>query len=156
MMIRIKRRIIWIASVALGLVLLVGLVGPLIPYKRVANSVCPVSGSTRQEITWFGRFSHEERTVSALEQWLKHREPTFQPQWRHTSTQTYYVLGRACGTAGAPEICQLRPILGDVVEEFSDERIAALVAVLRQGSRDEQREVIQRISDDYFSSFSSK
>jgi hypothetical protein len=150
MMTRTKKRIAWIVSIAFGLVLLVGIVGPLIPYKRVANSVCPVSGSTRQEITWFGRFSHEERTVSALEQWLKRREPSFQAQWRHTSTQTYYVLGRACGTAGQPEICRLKPILDGVVEKFSDERIAGLIAVLRQGSRDEQRQAIQRISDDYF------
>ena len=150
MMTRTKKRIVWIVSIAFGLVLLVGVVGPLIPYKRVANSVCPVSGSTRQEITWFGRFSHEERSVSALEQWLKRKEPSFQPQWRHTSTQTYYILGRACGTAGTPEIYQLRPILDGVVEEFSDERIAGLVAVLRQGSRDEQRQAIQKISDEYF------
>lgn len=150
MMTRTKKRIVWIVSIGVGLVLLVGVVGPLIPYKRVANSVCPVSGSTRQEITWFGRFSHEERTVSALEQWLKRREPSFQPQWRHISTQTYYVLGRACGVAGTPEIYQLRPILDGVVEKFSDERIAGLVATLRQGSRDEQRQAIQRISDDYF------
>ncbi len=109
-----------------------------------------MSGSTRQQTTWFWRFSHEERTVSALEQWLKRREPSFQPQWRHTSTQTYYVLGRACGTAGTPEIYQLQPILDGVVEQFSEERIAGLVAILRQGSREEQRQAIQRISDDYF------
>ena len=46
----------------------------------------------------------------------------------------------------------MRPILDDVVEKFSDERIAGLVAVLRQGSRDEQRQAIQRISDEYFGS----
>lgn len=150
MMARTKKKIVWIVSIAFGLVLLVAVVGPFIPYKRVANSVCPVSGSTRQEITWFGRFSREERTVSALEQWLRRREPSFQPQWLHTSTQTDYILGRACGTAGAPEIYRLRPILDDVVGKFSEERIAGLVAVLRQGSRDEQRQAIQRISDDYF------
>jgi hypothetical protein len=85
-----------------------------------------------------------------LEHWLKRREPSFEPHWRHISTQTYYILGRACGTAGAPEIYQLRGILDGVVEKFSDERIAGLVAVLRQGSRDEQRQAIQKISDDYF------
>jgi hypothetical protein len=46
----------------------------------------------------------------------------------------------------------LRPILDDVVERFSEERIAGLVEVLRHGSRDEQTEVIQGISDDYFGS----
>ena len=147
---RTKKRIIWKGSIALGLVLLLGIAGPLIPYKRVANSVCPISGSTRREIIWFGRFSHEERTVSALEQWLNRKEPSFQPQWRSTSTQTYYLLGRGCGTGGTPEIYQLRLILDGVVRKFSDERIAGLVAVLRHESRDDQRQAIQRISDDYF------
>ena len=64
--------------------------------------------------------------------------------------QTYYVLGRACGTAGTPEIYHLRLILDDVIEKFSDERIAGLVVVLRQGSRDEQRRAIQSISHDLF------
>jgi hypothetical protein len=44
----------------------------------------------------------------------------------------------------------LRPILDGVVSKFSDERIGSLVTVLRQGSNDEQRQAIQRISDDYF------
>ena len=152
MVMRTKKMIIGVVSMALGLMVLVGVVCPLIPCKRVVNLVCPVSGSSRQEITWFGGFSREERTVSALEQWLKRREPSFQPQWRHMSTQTYYILGRACGTSGAPEIYALRSILDKVVAKFSDDRIAGLVAVLRQGSRDEQRQAIQRISDDYFSS----
>ena len=84
------------------------------------------------------------------EQWLKRKESSFQPKWQHTSTQTYYVFGRACGIAGTPEIYQLRPILDGVVEKFSDERIASLVAILREGSRDEQKQAIRKISDDYF------
>src|SRR5262245_33325518 len=137
---RTKQRIVWTISIAVGAVLLLGIVGPLIPYKKVHNWVCPVSGSTKRQITWFGHFSRDERTVSALEQWLERREPSFEPSWQHTSTQTYYVLGRACGTGGTPEIYHLRPILDGVVSKFSDERIAALVTVLRQGSRDEQRQ----------------
>jgi hypothetical protein len=146
------RTVIWIISIALGVVLLLVFVGPGVPYKRVKNSVCSISGSTRREVTWFGRFRHEERTVSALEQWLKRREPSFQPQWRYISTQTYSILSRSCGVSDTPEVYQLRPILDDVVERFSEERIAGLVEVLRHGSRDEQTEVIQGISDDYFGS----
>ena len=134
-----------------GGVLFLG-VGPFIPYKEVKNWVCPISGSTKKEIRWFGYFGREERTVSGLELWLQRRELTFQPQWQFTSTQTYYVLACACGTGGTPEIYQLRPILDGVVETLSDERIAGLVAVLRQGSRDEQRQMIQSIADEYFAS----
>jgi hypothetical protein len=85
-----------------------------------------------------------------LEKWLKRKEPSFQPQWQLISKQAYYVLGSSCGVSGSPEIYRLVPILDDVVEKLSDERIAGLVVVLRQGSPDEQRLEIQRISDDYF------
>lgn len=150
MMMRTKKWIVRWSSIALGLVLLVGVVGERFPYKRVDNAMCPVTGSMRREITWFGYFSHEERTVSALELWLRRREPSFQPQWQHISRQTYYVLSGACGTAGSPEIYLLRPMMDGIVEKFSDERIADLVAILRHGSRDEQSQAIHKIADDYF------
>lgn len=145
-----KRRIVWSVSLVLGAAVLIGVVGPLIPYKKVDNWVCPVSGSTKRQVTWFGYFSYDEHTTSALEQWLERREPCFEPHWRQTSTTTYYILARGYSCGETPEIYQLRPILDGVISKFSDERIAGLVIVLRQGSRDEQRQEIQRISDDYF------
>jgi hypothetical protein len=147
---RSKKRIVWSVFIALGLVLLLAVVGPLIPYKKVDNWVCPVSGSTKRQVTWFGYFSHDERTSSSLKRWLERKEPTFEPQWRHTSTTTYYVLARGYACGEIPEVYQLRPILDDVVSKFSDERIAGLVTILRQGSHDEQKRAIQRIADDYF------
>jgi hypothetical protein len=45
MMTRAKRRIVWIVSIAFGLVLLVGVVGPLIPYKRVKESVLTIDNN---------------------------------------------------------------------------------------------------------------
>jgi hypothetical protein len=145
---RTKRRIVRSASIALGLALLLSVAGQLIPYKKVDNWVCPVSGSTKRQETWFGYVSHDERTTSALEQWLDRREPSFEPQWQQTSTTTYFLLGRGYARGRAPEIYQLRPILDGVVGKFSDERISGLVTVLRQGSQDEQRQAIRRISDD--------
>jgi hypothetical protein len=147
---RTKKRIVWSLSTALGVFVLLGILSPLIPYKKVENWICPISGSTKSRTTWFGYFSHEERTVSALEQWLKRRELSFEPQWQHTSTKTCYALARAYACAGAPEIYQLTPFLDEVVKSLSDERIAGLVVVLRTGSRAEQRQVIQRIADEVF------
>jgi hypothetical protein len=141
---------LWISAIVAGLILLLGLVGPFIPYKEVRNSVCAICGSTRKETVWFGQFKQEEGSVSALETWLRRREPGFEPTWQHRSTQTYFVLGRSCGTAGSPEICQLQAILDLVVEKFNDNRIAALVEVLRHGSREEQRRIIREISDEAF------
>ena len=145
-----KKRIVWSISITVGVVLLLGIVGPLVPYKKVDVWVCPVSGSTKRQDTWFGYLRHDERTISALEQWLKPREPSFESQWRHISTTTYYLLARGYACGETPEVYQLRPILDGVVSRFSDERIAGLITVLRQGSRDEQRQAVRRISDDYF------
>jgi formate dehydrogenase maturation protein FdhE len=147
---RTRKRIVWSAAIIAGLILLLGFLGPLISYKEIRNSICPVCGSTRSEIIWFGHFKQEKRTITALESWLKRREPGFEPAWQHLSTQTYFILGRSCGTAGTPVIHQLRPILDEVVDKSSDDKLAALVAVLRHGSRDEQRKMIQNISDEVF------
>ena|ERR1022692_2053889 len=145
-----KKRIVWSVSITLGLVLLLSFVGPFIQYKEDTIWICPVSGSSRTEIVRFGLFHQEKRTVTALEKWLKRKEPDFAPSWQHLSTDTYYVMGRSYGCSEKPEICQLTPILDEVIEKLSDERIAKLVAVLRHGSREEQRHVIQMISDDVF------
>jgi hypothetical protein len=88
--------------------------------------------------------------VSALEIWLQLTEPGFKPTWQHVSTQTYFLLGRSCGVGERPEIYFLSPLLDDVVPQLSDERIGALVAVLRHGSREEQKQMIQGISDEVF------
>ena len=145
-----KKRLVWGISITVGLVLLFGFVGPFVPYKQVGNWICPLSGSTRTENTWFGYFSNEKRTATALEKWLKRKEPGFEPNWQHLSTQTYFLLGWSCAAAGTPEIHRLNPILDRVVEQLSDEQIAALVAVLRGGSHDEQQHLITKISGEVF------
>lgn len=145
-----KKHVHWSISTALVFVLLFGLVGPIIPYKEVRNWICPISGSTRTQVTWFGSFSSENRTVSALEKWLSRREVNFTPNWRNFSTQTYFLLGRSCAAGGTPPIYYLKPMLESVVEKLSDEQIAHLVSDLRHGSPDEQRQLIQKIGDQVF------
>jgi len=138
------------ASIVIGLVLLLGFIGPILPYKEVRYWTCPVSGSTRTEIIWFGHFSDETRTVTALGNWLKHKEPGFEPSWQPLSTTTYFVLGRLYGDMAAPAIYELNPIIDCVVESLTDDQIAGLVAVLRHGSREEQRRVIRETADEFF------
>jgi hypothetical protein len=145
-----KKRIVWSFCIGIGLLLLVAFVGPSIQYEKRTNWICPVSGSTRSEILWFGHFSREERSVTALEKWLKSKEPGFEPNWQHLSTQTYWVLGRSCTTWGTPPIYQLSSILDIVVAKLSDQRLAGLVAVLRHGSPDEQTLMIEKISDEVY------
>ena len=136
----------------LGLLLLEMFVGSFIPYKERSNWVCTVSGSTRTEIIWFGCFKQEKRTASALEEWLVRKEPGFQPSWRHLSTQEYSIGGFSCATAGTPEVYALTPVLErGGIQKLSDDRIAALVEVLRHGSPDERARMIRSISDEVFS-----
>jgi hypothetical protein len=124
--------------------------GQFIAYKEVTYWICPITGSTRTKVTWFGLFSHEERTVSALEKWLKRKEPGFEPNWQHVSTKTYFVLARSYTCGSSPEIRQLTPILDQVVGNLSDARLAELIAVLRHGSQGEQRQMINKIYDEVF------
>src|ERR1700722_2102033 len=145
-----KKRIVWGVSITVGLVLWLSFVGSFIQYKEVTIWVCPVSGSSRTEIVRFGLFHQEKRTVTALEKWLKRKEPNFAPSWQRLSTDTYYVMGRSYGCSEAPEIYKLTPILDEVMEKLSDERTSKLVAVLRHGSHNEQQHMIEKITDEAF------
>ena len=88
--------------------------------------------------------------MSALEKWLKKREPDFAPSWQFRSRQTYSVMFHSCGVGDPPAIDQLSPVLDRVVDKLSDEQIAALVTVLRHGSREEQSQMIDKITDQLF------
>jgi hypothetical protein len=144
------RRTVWGAFIAIASLLLFGLLGPLIPRKQVSIWVCPITGSTRTEVVWFWHFRHEERTVTALETWLKRQEPGFEPNWQHLSTQTHFIAGTSFACAKAPAIYQLCPFLDLVVGKLSDEQIAGFVTVLRHGSPEEQRQIVQKIADEVF------
>ena len=65
------------------------------------------------ETVWFGCITRENRTETALGQWLNRKEPGFEPTWQFLSAQKYYVGGGfSCGTAGKkPEIFWSTPIL---------------------------------------------
>jgi hypothetical protein len=149
---RTKKRLFWTTGIIVGAVVLLLVLGPSILYKERSNWICTVSGSTRTDITWFGFFKHEERTSSALEDWLRRKEPGFQPSWRQISTQKYYLMGSSCATAGTPEVYSLTPVLqSEGFRKLSDERIASLVEVLRHGSAEQQRQMISNITDEALS-----
>jgi hypothetical protein len=86
-----------------------------------------------------------------LEKWLQQKEGEFRPEWQRISSQSYYVTGaRAYSSRRTPEIYQLAPILNDVVRHLGDTNIAKLVHVLRDGSRKEQRQMVEEIIDHHF------
>ena len=147
--IKIKNKAVFIGLLLLGMVLFYGILGPLIPYKTSKLSVCPVSGSTKTHVLWFGCIQRESQTTSALEHWLTRREPAFRPQWESLFTTTYYLAGRKYACGPAPEIYLLIPFIEQIVSRSSDEQLASLVTVLRQGSREEQRHMIKKLEDEY-------
>lgn len=129
-----KKQILWSVSIAVGIFILLGIVGSIIPYRKVDTWVCPVTGSTRSQVKWFGNFTHGQRVTSPLERWLKVTEPSFEPQWWHLSTKTSSFLARSYACGKAPEIYPLLPILDGVISELGDEKIAGLVTVQRRGN----------------------
>lgn len=145
-----KQVISRVAFITLAFALLLPLVGGQIAYRKDEIWVCPVSAATRTRVTWFGIFDHEERETTALEQWIQSREPFFQPQWQHVSTTSYMLLGRSYACGKAPEIYDLRPIIDEMMTRCSDEKIGGLIQILRQGSRDEQRQAIRKMVADSF------
>ena len=151
MIARAKGRIVWKISIFIGAALLLGTVSPLIPYKTVRSGACPVSGSIKFQYTWLGFFSYERGSESALQRWLQRREPSFEPQWQFHATETYYLFGGHSWSCGKPPpVTYFQPILDRLVEKMSEEKIAALVAVLRSGSRDKQMHTLQSVSDEVF------
>lgn len=149
------RPIFWRICMMLSIAVLV-LFGSRNPWQKVKQQICPVTGSMRIEVTTLGYFKREERTVSALETWLKRREPGFEPKWQTMSVQDYYLVTRRCGVGHAEdEIYGLRLILDGIVEKLSEERISALVAVLRNSSRDEsmrlkRQQMVESIAQEFF------
>ena len=153
---QIPRPIFWGVPLTLELAVLVVCVGLRIPYRTVKYRICPITGSMRIEVTTVGYFYSEKRTVSALETWLTRREPDFEPKWETMSVEDCYLIVRSCGVGHAEdEIYELRPILDGIVEKLSEERISALIAVLRNRSRDEsmrksRQQMVESIAQEFF------
>jgi hypothetical protein len=145
-----KRTLFWTFGMSLGVLSLLVFVGPSIPYKKRSNYVCSVTASTRTDVTWFGLFTSHQRTVSFLENWLKQREPSFQPNWQFMSGQTYFVWGgRSCGYGGTPDAYELTYTLKlPGVQKMSDSQIAGLVETLRHGSAEARKQMIKSFSDE--------
>lgn len=146
---RIKRKVLWGVAISIVAFLCFGVFGPLIPYKERSNYICPVTASTRTDVTWFGVFESHQRTVSFLEKWLKQREPSFQPSWQFMSSQKYYFWGgRSCAVGGTPEAYELTYTLKlPGVQKISDDRIGNLIDTLRHGSPDDRKRIVQIFSD---------
>lgn len=133
----------WAVLVAVAGFILYQVAGPMIPIQRTTRWCCPVTGSTKVETVWLWFFDSKTVTPTALERWLRQREPDFQPPWEFTSRQTRYLHGRSCGTRGTPAVFNLRPLLDDLVATSSDETLAQLVETLRNGSPEEREQAVQ-------------
>jgi hypothetical protein len=147
---RTKRRVLWLLAISFVAVLCLGVFATIIPYKERSNYICPITASMRTDVTWFGLFESRQRTVSHLELWLRQREPGFRPDWQYISTQKYYLGGGfSCGTAGTPEAYLLTYTLKlSGVQKMNDGQIGNLIEVLRHGSSDDRKRMIQSFSDE--------
>ena len=148
---RNKKRVVWFFAIGIVVFLLLGWLGPLVPYKKSAIWICPVTCSTRIDTAWFGLYETEERHVSSLEEWLRAREPDFQPEWKHLATNTYYSFGaRLYACSQAPEVYLLKPLMAPMVDHADDKRLGDWVVVLRVGSRQEQKRFVRQMAHEFF------
>jgi hypothetical protein len=117
-----------------------------IEIKKVSNWVCAISGSKKTERIWIGGRTETVIDRSPLEDWIRKREPDFQPKWQHRSTQTYTILARSCGVSGISCLSKSLFYLDrGIIEELGEVRIAALVKVMREGTREDQEKLVQAI-----------
>lgn len=105
----------------------------------------PVTGSTRHETTHFGFWSlPATETESALARWAANHVKDHRPKWQFVSETKRGCLWTIRGTGSMPPVYLLHGRLGEVVvASTSDEELAALIEVLREGSDAEQRQAIE-------------
>jgi hypothetical protein len=151
-----RTSVISVGGLGVAVVVLLLTVAHSIPFKEVRISMCPISGSREVVTRWFGLWARVEVKETALELWIRRREPTFRPQWKRLSTNTHYVLARGFGCSPAPPIYTLQPLMQHVTNKLSDERIAELVDVMRTGTREEQQEFLKKIEDEIFESLEAE
>ena len=140
----------------IAIVILVLVAGPFIPFKKVDISLCSISGSRKVVTRWFGLLVRMEVTRTTLESWIKQREPQFQPQWVHMSTNTRFLLGRTFACSSAPPIYSLEPLMNHLTGNLSEGQIAKLVNVMRTGTREDQRALLRQIADEIFESLENE
>ena len=134
----------WMVAIGLWLFIAYAFVGPFVTYRTYDIRICPITGSTLTHRTFLGRAQPPERKVTALENWLRLREPEFEPQWQHLSRAEIRIAGGRYACGRAPEIYGYRRSLENMLAHMMDEEIAEMVEILRHGSKEEQRSVLDR------------
>jgi hypothetical protein len=138
----------------IGIVLLIMIVALLsmVTVPHDSQWMCSVCGAQRRQTVWFGWRRPERVQETALGAWIGRKEKQHEHSWQfvHRRMRSVFggTLGWACGRA--PAIYSLAT-LGDAMDRYvgsaSDEELSALVAVLRTGTDEEQRQAVQRAWD---------
>ena len=136
----------WFLLVCFGVVGVLGIAWPRLPYEVETTWICPVSGKyIRETATGFPR--RRERVVEAdgLVPWLRRRDPEFEPKpvLLCRRERLLFKVTRSCHAA--PPIAFLQPILADLPERLAEKDLREMIQVLRTGTSAEQDRVVRRI-----------
>lgn len=145
---RTSIRFRWFLLASFFVVTVVGIAWPRLPYKTEVVQICPISGSILREVVWFG-FSREQTVEStALEEWIRDREPDFAPQFEPWCQYRTFLFSVRRTCSKSPSIFLLRSVQDRLVADLSESRIKDLIRILRSAEPKQKREFVETVLDE--------
>lgn len=106
--------------------------------------MCPVTGSVEGTVTWWGVKRSTFHESTALELWLKEREPDFVPRYEKwcSFSRSFSGIRRSCFSP--PPVHRLLDVQDELVK-LSTSELNDLVSTLRNEDRSQHREVVEQV-----------
>lgn len=145
-----KKQRAYIAIILPLVVVLLPLVGTLVVIRADYGWTCSYTGSGKGHTEWFGIVKTSEwYRRSPIEEWLAKNNRRIDHNWIKTRGTGYSLSGvRIRSHARAPGIYYFLPELQErFVRSSSTKEIEDLLKVLKEGSPDENRDVIRKLND---------
>lgn len=140
----------WLILICFGLVGLLGIAWPRLPYQIESTWICPVSGQFIRETAK----GFPKRTVRVVESdgllpWVRGRNPEFEPQLTLLCRREFLLFKVTRTCYPSPPIASLKAILPELPDTIAQAELWAMVRVLESGSAAEQDRIVQRIKTEY-------
>ena len=142
---RASIRLRWFLLASFFVVTVVGMSWPRLPYRTEIAQICPVSGSISREVIWFGFHRDVRIEATALEGWIREREPDFSPEFEDWCLYRTFLFSVRRSCSKSPSIVRLRSIQDRLVRELPEARLRELVRVLRKEDQTKQREFVETL-----------
>jgi hypothetical protein len=123
------------------------LIGTVVPYRNDLGWVDPVTGSVRFQRRWFLIPTSTVVHTTVIEEWIVRHEGRYKPSWQFIfdTSSTWLGRGHACDTA--PESYSVHLVDRDFVRISTDAEIDEFVRVMRKGTKDDRKKVVEALCD---------